>query len=36
LGRREEARPYIERFIREAPAQRYAQDIAKLRGLLSR
>jgi choline-sulfatase len=36
LGRRDAARPYIERFIREAPAQRYAQDIAKLRGLLSR
>jgi arylsulfatase A-like enzyme/Tfp pilus assembly protein PilF len=36
LGRRQEARPYIERFVREAPAQRYAQDIARLRGLLSR
>jgi choline-sulfatase len=34
LGRRDESRPYIERFIREAPAQRYAQDIAKLQALL--
>ena len=34
LGRQSEARPYIERFIREAPPQRYAQDIAKLQALL--
>jgi arylsulfatase A-like enzyme/cytochrome c-type biogenesis protein CcmH/NrfG len=34
LGRRDESRPYIERFIREAPAQRYAQDIAKLQALV--
>jgi choline-sulfatase len=34
LGRQSEARLYIERFIREAPPQRYAQDIAKLQALL--
>ncbi|PYR04450.1 MAG: hypothetical protein DMG00_23370 [Acidobacteria bacterium] len=27
-----EARPYIERFVREAPPERYARDIATLRG----
>src|SRR5947208_16913395 len=31
LGRRDEARPLIERFIREAPQQRYSDDIANLR-----
>jgi arylsulfatase A-like enzyme/Tfp pilus assembly protein PilF len=34
--RREEARPYIQRFVDEAPPARYASDIAKLRPLLSR
>src|SRR5205814_722520 len=34
LGRREEAWPFIERFIREAPPQRYGPDIARLRALL--
>ena len=29
-----EARPYIERFVREAPPDRYARDIAMLRGWL--
>jgi tetratricopeptide (TPR) repeat protein len=33
-GRRAEARPYLERFVNEAPPERYAADIAKLRGLL--
>jgi arylsulfatase A-like enzyme/Tfp pilus assembly protein PilF len=33
-GRRDEALPIIERFIREAPPQRYAADIAKLRALV--
>ncbi len=33
-GRRDEARPIIERFIREAPPQRYAADIARLGALL--
>ena len=30
-----EARPYIERFVREAPPQRYARDIAMFRRWLS-
>ena len=34
LGQRDEARPFIERFIREAPPARYAADIAKLRAVL--
>jgi choline-sulfatase len=34
LGRRDEARPYIERFIREAPAARYAEDVRRLRTLI--
>jgi arylsulfatase A-like enzyme/Flp pilus assembly protein TadD len=33
LGRRDEARPIIERFVREAPPQRYSADIRKLRAL---
>jgi choline-sulfatase len=33
LGRREEARPYIERFITEAPPARYAEDLKRLRAL---
>ena len=35
-GRRDEARPYLERFVDEAPRGRYAADIAKLTPLLSR
>jgi len=34
LGRREEARPYLQRFVNEAPPYRYAQDIARLRQTL--
>ena len=34
--RMSEARPYIERFVREAPPDRYARDIATLRGWLRR
>ena len=34
-GRRDEARPYIERFVREAPPARYAQDIARFKALLA-
>ena len=30
-GRAAEARPYVERFVREAPADRYARDIAMMR-----
>ena len=35
-GRHEEARPFLERFAREAPAAQYAPDIAKVRKLLAR
>ena len=34
LGRRDEARPLIERFVREAPPARYGQDIERLRQML--
>ena len=34
-GRREEARPYLERFVKEAPPGRYGPDIARLRRMLS-
>jgi arylsulfatase A-like enzyme/Flp pilus assembly protein TadD len=34
LGRRDEAAPVLERFAREAPPARYAQDIARVRALL--
>jgi arylsulfatase A-like enzyme/Tfp pilus assembly protein PilF len=32
-GRRDEARPFIDRFVREAPPARYAADIERLRSL---
>jgi arylsulfatase A-like enzyme/Tfp pilus assembly protein PilF len=35
-GQRDDARPYIQRFVDEAPPARYAADIAKLRPLLAR
>jgi Flp pilus assembly protein TadD len=35
-GRHEEARPYLERFVREAPARRYAADLARLRKMMNR
>jgi Flp pilus assembly protein TadD len=35
-GRRTDAQPYLERFVREAPPQRYAADIARLRKLIDR
>lgn len=35
-GQREAARPYLERFVRQAPAARYGKDIARLRQLMSR
>jgi Flp pilus assembly protein TadD len=35
-GQKDEARPYIQRFVDEAPPARYAADIAKLRPLLAR
>ena len=36
LGRRDEARPYLERFVREAPQPRYARDIAKLQSVFEK
>ncbi|MCU1385182.1 MAG: hypothetical protein JWL71_3879 [Acidobacteria bacterium] len=36
LGRGDEARPLIERFVREAPPARYAPDIARFKALLTR
>jgi Flp pilus assembly protein TadD len=36
VGRRDEARRAMERFVKEAPPQRYAPDIARFRGLLGR
>jgi arylsulfatase A-like enzyme/Tfp pilus assembly protein PilF len=35
-GRRDEARPHLERFVREAPPARYAADIRKIEALLAR
>src|SRR5947209_15662633 len=35
-GRREEARPYLQRFAGEAPPARYARDIVRVRGMLDR
>jgi len=35
-GRTSEARPYIERFVREAPPERYARDIEAVRRWLGR
>ena len=32
---RDEARPYLERFVREAPPARYAADIARFKALLA-
>jgi hypothetical protein len=31
----EEAVPYLDRFVREAPGERYAPDIAKAKALLA-
>jgi len=36
LGRRDEARRDMERFVTEAPPDRYAPDIARFRALLSK
>jgi choline-sulfatase len=36
VGRREEARHAMERFVNEAPPQRYAPDIARFRALLAK
>jgi arylsulfatase A-like enzyme/Tfp pilus assembly protein PilF len=34
-GRHDEARPYLDRFAREAPAGRYAADLAHVRSMLN-
>jgi hypothetical protein len=34
-GKTDEARPLVERFVREAPPSRYARDIAMFRGWLA-
>jgi arylsulfatase A-like enzyme/Flp pilus assembly protein TadD len=34
-GRRDEARPYLERFVREAPPHRYAADLARVRAMIN-
>ena len=35
-GRRDEARPYLERFATEAPPARYARDIVHVREMLDK
>jgi Flp pilus assembly protein TadD len=35
-GRREEARPYVERFLREAPASQYGEELRRYRAALDR
>ena len=35
-GRREDARPYLDRFVREAPPQRYSADVSRIRRMLAR
>src|SRR6185295_2457866 len=35
-GRHAEARPQIERFVRDAPQPRYAREVAELTALLAR
>jgi tetratricopeptide (TPR) repeat protein len=34
LGRHDDARPIIERFVREAPPARYAADVARMKAIL--
>jgi len=36
LGRHDEAKPYLDRFARDAPRPRYAREIAEFRKLLER
>jgi hypothetical protein len=35
-GQQAEARPFLERFVGEAPPARYAPDIARIRRMLDR
>jgi arylsulfatase A-like enzyme/Tfp pilus assembly protein PilF len=35
-GRRDDARPYLDRFVHEAPPQRYGADVARIRRMLAR
>jgi len=35
-GHRDDARPFLDRFVREAPAQRYGPDVARIKRMLAR
>jgi arylsulfatase A-like enzyme/Tfp pilus assembly protein PilF len=35
-GHRDDARPFLDRFVREAPAQRYGADVARIKRMLAR
>ena len=35
-GHRDDARPFLDRFVREASPQRYGPDIARIKGMLAR
>ena len=35
-GHRDDARPFLDRFVREAPQQRYGPDVARIRRMLAR
>jgi arylsulfatase A-like enzyme/Tfp pilus assembly protein PilF len=35
-GHRDDARPFLDRFIREAPPQRYGPDVARIKRMLAR
>jgi arylsulfatase A-like enzyme/Tfp pilus assembly protein PilF len=35
-GHRDDARPFLDRFVREAPPQRYGPDVARIKGMLAR
>ena len=35
-GRRDEARPFLERFVREASPAQYGPDLTRIRKLLTR
>jgi len=35
-GHREDARPFLDRFVREAPPQRYGADVTRIRTMLAR
>ena len=35
-GHRDDARPFLDRFVRDAPPQRYGPDVARIRRMLAR